>query len=254
MRNEVNCNCIGNLSGGKWDRCNECNRRVYDINAISPTLTTCGGGNQEVKIAVPVCVGNVNPSGHGMNGNVFDADGISPTLTTNKGEGVKIKEPTALRMVRTEQGKALRKAYEAKEIQHGFNEFRKAEPREDGCSNTLSTVLKDNLIAEPVIGAIRGRNPENPSDRTPGIHTQQRLEIGGDVSNTLTTVQKDNVVVEQLPFRVRKLTPKECWRLMGFDDGSFERAEKVNSNSQLYKQAGNSIVVDVLMAIFKEMM
>lgn len=53
--------------------------------------------------------------------------------------------------------------------------------------------------------------------------------------------------------RVRKLTPKECWRLMGFDDADFENAAKVNSNTQLYKQAGNSIVVDVLMAIFKEL-
>lgn len=54
-------------------------------------------------------------------------------------------------------------------------------------------------------------------------------------------------------FCVRKLTPKECWRLMGFDDESFSRAEKKVSNSQLYKQAGNSIVVDVLMAIFKKL-
>ncbi len=46
--------------------------------------------------------------------------------------------------------------------------------------------------------------------------------------------------------RIRKLTPKECWRLMGFEDSDFEKAEKVCSNSQLYKQAGNSIVVDVL--------
>lgn len=46
--------------------------------------------------------------------------------------------------------------------------------------------------------------------------------------------------------RIRKLTPKECWRLMGFDDSDFEKAEKVNSNTQLYKQAGNSIVVNVL--------
>lgn len=53
--------------------------------------------------------------------------------------------------------------------------------------------------------------------------------------------------------RIRKLTPKECWRLMGFDDESFSRAEKKVSNSQLYKQAGNSIVVDVLMAIFKKL-
>lgn len=50
--------------------------------------------------------------------------------------------------------------------------------------------------------------------------------------------------------RIRKLTPKECWRLMGFDDTDFEKAEAVNSNTQLYKQAGNSIVVDVLEALF----
>ena len=53
--------------------------------------------------------------------------------------------------------------------------------------------------------------------------------------------------------RIRKLTPKECWRLMGFDDEDFEKASKVNSNTQLYKQAGNSICVPVLMAIFKEL-
>ena len=54
--------------------------------------------------------------------------------------------------------------------------------------------------------------------------------------------------------RIRKLTPKECWRLMGFDDSDFEKAAQVNSNSQLYKQAGNSIVVDVLYHIFGEML
>ena len=50
--------------------------------------------------------------------------------------------------------------------------------------------------------------------------------------------------------RIRKLTPKECWRLMGFEDADFEKAEIVNSNTQLYKQAGNSIVVNVLDALF----
>jgi DNA (cytosine-5)-methyltransferase 1 len=54
--------------------------------------------------------------------------------------------------------------------------------------------------------------------------------------------------------RIRKLIPKECWRLMGFDDIDFEKAAKVNSNTQLYKQAGNSIVVNVLMAIFNELL
>lgn len=193
-----------------------------------------------------------------MNGRIYDTDGVCPTIRANSGGHNEIKiaitEPSALRMVRTEEGKRLRKAYEAHEIECGFNEHRKAEIRTDGISNTLSTVQKDNYIIEPVIGAIRGRNPDNPSDRTPGMPTQQRLEIGGDISNTLTMVQKDNVVVEQMPFRVRKLTPKECWRLMGFTDEDFEKAKAAGvSLNQLAKQAGNSIVVNVLMAIFKEM-
>lgn len=54
--------------------------------------------------------------------------------------------------------------------------------------------------------------------------------------------------------RIRKVTPRECWRLMGFTDEDFDKAQKVNSNTQLYKQAGNSIVVNVLEAIFKEML
>jgi DNA (cytosine-5)-methyltransferase 1 len=53
--------------------------------------------------------------------------------------------------------------------------------------------------------------------------------------------------------RIRKLTPKECYRLMAFDDTDFEKAEKVNSNTQLYKQAGNSIVVTVLEHLFKQL-
>ena len=56
------------------------------------------------------------------------------------------------------------------------------------------------------------------------------------------------------PYRIRKLAPKECWRLMGFTDEDFHKAEQVNSNTQLYKQAGNSIVVKVLESIFKQML
>lgn len=55
-------------------------------------------------------------------------------------------------------------------------------------------------------------------------------------------------------FRIRKLTPLECWRLMGFDDEDFRKAEAVNSNSQLYKQAGNSIVVNVLEGILRNLL
>ena len=54
-------------------------------------------------------------------------------------------------------------------------------------------------------------------------------------------------------YRIRKLTPKECWRLMDFTDEDYTKAEKVNSNTQLYKQAGNSIVVNVLVAIMGQL-
>ena len=63
------------------------------------------------------------------------------------------------------------------------------------------------------------------------------------IAPTLTTLSKNEKFVDGL--RIRKLTPKECFRLMGFKDEDFVKAEKVNSNTQLYKQAGNSIVVDV---------
>ena len=61
-------------------------------------------------------------------------------------------------------------------------------------------------------------------------------------------------IYKNTDLRIRKLTPKECWRLMGFDDEDFEKASRVNSNTQLYKQAGNSIVVNVLEAIFDNLL
>ena len=79
-------------------------------------------------------------------GNVYDKDHLSHTLNTMQG-GCKqpmIIEAESIRMVRTEEGKALRKKYENHEIHHGFNEHREPELRKDGVTNTLSTVQKDN--------------------------------------------------------------------------------------------------------------
>jgi DNA (cytosine-5)-methyltransferase 1 len=80
----------------------------------------------------------------------------------------------------------------------------------------------------------------------------RRGRVGNQVSQTLQCNDAMGVVNGDL--RIRKLTPKECWRLMGFDDEDFEKAEKVNSNAQLYKQAGNSIVVNVLEEILKNLL
>lgn len=107
--------------------------------------------------------------------------------------------------------------------------------------------IESMKIANLYKSGVKGYNEMNGSIYdTDGVCPTIRANSGGH--------NEIKIAEPQLPFRVRKLTPKECWRLMGFDDGSFERAAKVNSNSQLYKQAGNSIVVDVLMAIFKEML
>ena len=86
-------------------------------------------------------------------------------------------------------------------------------------------------------------------------HNMTELQPRTDgIANTLTSVQKDNYLHDGC-LRVRKLTPKECWRLMGFDDADFEKARAAGiSNSQLYKQAGNSIVVNVLEAIFVQLL
>jgi site-specific DNA-cytosine methylase len=80
---------------------------------------------------------------------------------------------------------------------------------------------------------------------------QKRGCVQKQMIQTIKTSGGDLGVVDNL--RIRKLTPKECFRLMGFDDTDFEKAAQVNSNSQLYKQAGHSIVVNVLEAIFKEL-
>ena len=101
---------------------------------------------------------------------------------------------------------------------------------------------------------VRCRNPNNPSSRIAGEPTEQRLEFNTKgTSNTITTVQKDNYVVEP-SFRIRKLTPRECFRLMGMRDDDIDKIQQAGiSNTQQYKMAGNSIVVDVLEAIFKNL-
>ena len=83
------------------------------------------------------------------------------------------------------------------------------------------------------------------------MNGKDRLKLGKEVSDTLQTTQKEGVVNNCL--KIRKLTPKECFRLMGVKDDDFEKIAKNQSDSSLYHLAGDSIVVNVLMAIFKEM-
>lgn len=116
-----------------------------------------------------------------------------------------------------------------------------------GCSrNGSGTFLVREATKKGYAEAVEGDsiNLEQPNSKT------RRGRVGHGVAQTLTTSPQQAVVQRVL---IRKLTPKECFRLMGFSDEDFAKAETVNSNTQLYKQAGNSIVVDVIAHIFTQL-
>lgn len=206
---------IGNCCPTKT-RDNPNQGRIYDSDYLSPALNCMGGGNRQPFVMVKEATkkgyaeaaegDSVNleqPNSTTRRGRV--GKGVAQTLTTSCNQAV--VEPNVLRQVRTEYGKEVRKAYESGAVEEKWGNMKRFEPKTDGIANTLSTVQKDNLLAEPDVGGLR----------------------------------------------LRKLTPKECFRLMGFDDASFHRAEAVNSNYQLYKQAGNSIVVPVIQRIIENL-
>ncbi|MEJ8597086.1 DNA (cytosine-5-)-methyltransferase [Riemerella anatipestifer] len=131
--------------------------------------------------------------------------------------------------------------------------------RKNSFCPTLRNKTGAGMSAQPlVIGAIRGRNPHNPSDRRPSIKLEQRLEINkNNISNTLSSVQKDNVVV--CPSNIRRLTEIECERLQGFPDdwtkyGCYDDGIKKISKTQRYGMLGNAVTVDVVEEIGKRIL
>lgn len=117
---------------------------------------------------------------------------------------------------------------------------------QEGIAPTLHN--KSGGWQEPKIVASRGRNPNNPNDRTIGIPTEQRLEVNEEgISNNLTNVQKDNMVLKDM--KIRRLTPTECERLQGFPDGYTAGF----SDTQRYKMMGNAVTVNVIKAIAEKL-
>jgi DNA (cytosine-5)-methyltransferase 1 len=285
---------IGNIvNTGNWD--NPQRGRIYSADGICPALNTVGGGGLEPKIiedfyknreprvydetaptiraereGLKVIVASRgrnpdNPSDRKQGIELEqrlepNSEGICNTLTSVQKDNL-VLEPSILTPKRTEYGKAIRKDYEKGKIQESRHNMTELQPREDGLSNTLTTVQKDNLVLEPnelqFIGGLGNKDRVGDGKElsrnfpqgervysSQGIGCSQTAQGGGTGSYTGLYLHN---------YRIRKLTPKECWRLMGFTDEDFCKAEKVNSNTQLYKQAGNSIVVEVLEGIFKQM-
>ena len=326
-------NVLGSLEA-KFESTN----RIYDVGGGSPTLSTMQGGNQEPKILEAKQLGFMdNGTGKHQSNTVYNKNGLSPSITTITGGGtqqIKICEQIPCKLNKMPDGH-LDSLDNAKLC--------------DVDTPTASTVTsryykgigahKDNMC----IVAMLGRNPDNPSDRTAGSPTEQRLEPNAQgMCNSLTTVQKDNMVlikqatksgsiecevggcfdasypesqtrrgrvqdngntcptltaqnqdivrIEKVgqisndgsqcgtvisdngiasnlvagthgyanshivtQYRIRKLTPRECGRLMGVSDEDISKMAAVNSNTQFYKQFGNSIVVDVMCEMFKKL-
>ena len=153
--------------------------------------------------------------------------------------------------------------------------------RQDGTVGTLTTdgssPKHNNRVLEPldceVLFSLSGGKWDNTYEQSrrvygsngvcPTLHTMgggnQEIKIAckcKDLYETAKALYPNRGIWEHdgVLYWVRKLTPRECWRLMAFTDEDFDKAREVNSDTQLYKQAGNSIVVNVLMEIFRRML
>ena len=287
---------IGHLRGERTRRVFPISKSCQQANSIkkqySNTITTRYGNSQgagayivESKSQKVRSIGNIHPSGNGMNGEVYESAGLAPTLTTNKGEGQKIAIPVlTLDCTDKRQNGCRCKSNEepmftlTTQDKHGILIAGKLPGNHDqnsrvydtnGLAPTLSTMQGGGQ--EPkIIQRGHGYNQGGEHDIAPTLTSNSYQEnnlvkvvdfynkITKDEVGTLTssgggsTVRAGSFGITD-GYRIRKLTPRECWRLQGFPDWAFDKAQKVNSNSQLYKQAGNSVTVSVIAAIAKEL-
>lgn len=203
-----------------------------------------------------------------QNGRRFKENGEpSFTLTSQDKHGVAIG---VLRGVRSDYGKEIRKDYENGKLKVSRHEFREYEVRTDNVPNTVDTVQKDNLLAVPVVHgdndknelslSISGYNIGESGDAAHCLNANDQRKIDEENASNqnygLTIQLNKNVSVYavwyekyQCYIAIRKLTPKECFRLQGWTDDYFEKASFINSDSQLYKQAGNGVTVNVVAEI-----
>jgi DNA (cytosine-5)-methyltransferase 1 len=211
-------------------------RRVKDND--EPSFTVSATDRHGVALSEPQMIGHVEIKGHDAIKRVYSTEGISPTLTTMGGgyREPKIAEPQIL------------------QIGRGYNnggKHRIAPPLTSHSyeqNNFLAVLQSEQQIEQFTQGnGISYCIDANYSKGTsPGdFGKARRTHVVEEVQPKITVAPK---------YRIRKLTPKECWRLMGFSDDDFEKAARLNSDTQLYKQAGNSIVVNVLEYIFKELL
>ena len=225
-----------------------------------------------------------------QSGRVYSAEGIAPTVMSNS-HGTTSGGYTSPKVLVNEEPFIVasrgRNPENPSDRTTGSPTEQRLEANTNGTTNTITTVAKDNYVMEPVVceqrcdeglrffkdnvvGTLRtidacgDKRVIEPDDMNPvrigNIYGEQfgtgyagNVWDQDSVSPTIMTAQGGNrqpLVVDNVKWRIRKLTPKECWRLMGFSDKDCDHASNYVSDSALYKQAGNSIVTSCLVAIF----
>lgn len=236
---------------------------------------------------IAVKIGNTNPCGYGMNGNVYDSQAVGPTLTTNKGQGNKI----AIKIIGSVNSSQDGKIHEVSGISKCHSDGHNNSPKvaipvltpdrvnkrqngrrfkEDGEPMFTITAQDRHGVAVAIDDAYGCEGIRIYENYVPAL----RSETHGDVPELCVDMsgkipkQKGGVYVEmpegfwvyaiwyekyQCYIAIRKLTPKECFRLQGWTDDYFEKAAFVSSDSQLYKQAGNGVTVSVVQSIAEKL-
>ena len=195
----------------------------------------------------PIRIGNIYDEnfGTGYAGNVWDKDGVSPTLQTAQGGN---RMPLVLEEEPFIVASRGRNPENPSDRTVGAPTEQRLEPNFSGCTNTLTSVQKDNYVAEPIVCEER-RDEGIRLFKDDCVGTLRTIDACGD-----KRVLEPNVTEPpKVKWRIRKLTPKCCWRLMGFTDEDHDRAAKYTSASARYKMAGNSIIVACLIAIFSSL-
>ena len=223
---------VGHLRGG-------CTYKVFPIRGKNKEL------DLEPKINIIGNTKNPNGSCQGTRTFVHDKNGIVGALTATDHKDPKqvaIDHPNYIKIKGYISGSKYRSTSQIYDVQ--------------GISPTLNTMqgggrepkimIKEATKQGYAIANIGDSiNLSHPNSKT------RRGRVGKKIANTLLTTDEQGVVLSD--YKIRKLTPKECWRLQGFPDELFDKAQEVNSNSQLYKQAGNSVTVNVVEEIAKRL-
>lgn len=254
-------------------------------NTVHCSTGTRGNTAQYVLEPKPIVEMNKYPSNHGETVSIAE-----PFVVASRG-----REPNVLTPKRTEYGKKVRKDWESHKLIQQRKYMQQMEPRTDGVSNTITSVQKDNMLLEPLrikantregfaeVEEVRRvaeevrRQPCGVSvdkdnnlrpyrqDKAKSGVAELQTEFAESVGSTLTSARPNNVYGDTFPYRIRRLIPRECFRLMDVDDEDYDKIKNYVkghrkngkpmyiSESQQYKLAGNSIVVACMEHIFEQL-